>query len=213
MRHRLALPLLVAIATGACSERTLSAERATSLISALDGFKREAHFTIHTGVPLRSAFNCLTQAEVERAPLNQFAVSQRWTRYETREANFGLGGKATCPAMTLTPAGEGVSATWSRGRVASNEGVEWAVPIGRRELVGIKALKAAPAGSTQVEFEWMWTPNETGVALRRAVAKAPPFFDQPRSGRALCRRSDDGWQCRLPSAWTTPADISGEFQP
>ena len=213
MRHRLALPLLVAIATGACSERTLGAEHAMSLISALDGFKREAHFTIHTRVPLRSAFTCLTQAEVERAPLNQFAVSQGWVRYETREANVGLGGKATCPAMALTPAGEAASATWTRGRVPSDEGVAWMVPIGRRQLLDVRELSEAPDGSTQVEFGWKWTPNDTGTALRRAVTGANVFFDQTRTGRASCRRYDEGWQCQLPSVWTTPADILGELQP
>lgn len=207
VRHRLALPLLVAIATGACSERTLSAERAMSLISVLDGFKREAHFTIHTRVPLRSAFTCLTQAEVERAPLNRFAVSQGWVRYGTRDANFGLGGKATCPAMALTPAGEAASATWT----PSDEGVAWMVPIGRRELLDVTELSEAPDGSTQVQFEWKWAPNDTGTVLQRAVAAANAFFNQARTGRASCRQSDDGWQCQL-GMWA-PADVLGEFRP
>src|SRR2546425_1132766 len=162
MRHRLGLVLLAATTSCACSERTLSAERAASLIAALDGFKREAHLTIHAGMPLRAAFECLSQAEVERAPINQFAMGQGWVRYETREANFGLGGKASCPAMALTPAGEAASATWTRGRVPPNEGVAWMVPIGRREILGVRGLKEAPDGSTQVGFDWKWTPNEKG---------------------------------------------------
>jgi hypothetical protein len=213
MRYRLALLLLATTANGACSERTLNAERAMSLVAALDGFKREAHFTIHTGVPLRLAFACLTQAEVERAPLNQFAVGQGWVRYETREANFGLGGKATCPAMALTPAGEAASAGWTRGRVPvpSDEGVAWMVPIGRRELLAVKELSEAPDGSMQVEFEWKWTPNDTGTALRKVLSNANVFLDQRRAGRASCRQPDEDWECRL-GMWA-PADALGEFRP
>jgi hypothetical protein len=150
---------------------------------------------------------------VQRAPLNQFAVERGWVRYEVRDAVVGFGAKASCPAISLTPQGEAASATWTRGRVPSNEGVAWAIPIGRREVLAVRELKAAPDGSTQVEFDWKWIPNQTGAALRSAVDKANPFFDQPRIGRASCRRADDGWECRLPTGWTTPADAQGEFQP
>jgi len=211
MRPRLTLLLVATTAGLACSERTLGTERAAGLIADLDGFKRAAYFTIHTGVPLRLAFTCLSQTEVERAPLNQFAVGQGWVRYETREANFGLGGKAPCPAMASTPRGETASATWTRGRVPSDEGVAWIVSIGRRELLGVRELSEAPDGSTHVEFEWKWTPNDTGTALRKAVTSANAFFGQTRTGRATCRQRDDGWQCQL-RMWA-PADALGEFRP
>jgi hypothetical protein len=211
MRNTVALVLLAATTNCVSSDPTLTAERAASLIADLDGFQREAHFTLHTGAPLRSAFTCLSQAEVERAPLNQFAVGQGWARYETRNSNFGLGGKASCPAMTLTPAGESASATWTRGRAASGEGVAWMIPIGRRELLGVKKLSEAPDGSTQVEFEWKWTPNDTGTGLRKAVVEADSFFAQARPGRASCRQSDDGWRCQL-GMWS-PADALAEFRP
>jgi hypothetical protein len=212
MRHQLApLLLLAATANATCSGGTLSAERAASLIAALDGFQREAHFTILADVPLRSAFTCLPQAEVERAPLNHFAAGQGWIRYEMREANFGLGGRTSCPAMALTPVGEAASGTWARGRVPSDEGVAWMVPIGRRELLGIRDLSEAPDGSTAVQFDWKWTPNDTGTALRKLLSNANVFFDQARAGRASCRQSDDGWECRL-GMWA-PADALGEFRP
>jgi len=211
MGHRLAVVLLAAIANCSCSERTLTPERAASVIAALDGFKREAHLTLYAGIPLRAAFGCLSRAEAERAPINQFAVRQGWVRYETREANFGLDGKASCPATALTPEGEAASAKWTRGRVPSNEGVAWMIPIGRREILGVTALKEAPAGSTQVEFDWKWTPNATGAALRREVPRANVFFDQTRAGRASCRRSDEGWHCQL-GMWA-PADALAEFRP
>jgi hypothetical protein len=210
VRHPLALLLLVAVPIGACSESTLGAERAGALIAGLDGFNRGAHFTIHTGVPLRSTLTCLTQAEIERVPVNQFAAGQRWVRYETREADFGIGGKASCPAMALTAAGEAAAATWTRGPAPSAEGVSWMVPIGRRELLGVRELSEAPDGSTQVTFDWKWTANDTGTALRKAVAGANVFFDQTRTGRASCRRSDDDWQCQL-GMWA-PADAFSEFR-
>ena len=175
----------------------MTAERAASLIAALDGFKREAHFTIRTGVPLQSAFKCLSQPEVERLPLNRFAVERGWVRYEARAAILGFGAKASCPAMTLTPAGEAAAATWTPKRVASSEGAAWAVPIGRREVVGVTGLTTEADESTQVEFDWKWTPNETGTALRKSVAKANLFFDQARTGRASCRRTNEGWRCQL----------------
>lgn len=210
MRHRVGLVLLAATTSVACSEQTLSSERAATLITALDEFKREAHFTIHTGVPFQSAFKCQSQAEIERTPLNQFVADRGWVRYETREAILGFGKEASCPALALTPAGEAASAQWTRGNVASSAGTAWAVPIGRREFLTVSGLKTAPDGSSQVEFDWKWTPNEMGTSLRKSVGSADAFFDQGRKGRASCRQSDGGWQCRL-GMWTTPADALGEL--
>jgi hypothetical protein len=105
MRDRLALIILTAATDCACSQGTLTSERAASLITGADGFKREAHFTIQTGVPLQSAFKCLARAEVERMPLNQFAAERGWVRYEAREAILGFGKSASSPAIALTPTG------------------------------------------------------------------------------------------------------------
>jgi hypothetical protein len=133
-------------------------------------------------------------------------------RYETREAILGFGTKTSCPAIALTPAGQAASAQWTRGHDVSSEGIAWAVPIGQRELVGVTGITAAPDESTQVEFDWKWTPNETGLALRKSVRDANVFFDQARKGRASCRRSDDGWRCQL-GMWMTPAEALGELLP
>ena len=56
MKHGVLLVLLAAMTGTACSGRTLTRERAASLITALDGFKRDAHFTIQIGVPLQPGF-------------------------------------------------------------------------------------------------------------------------------------------------------------
>lgn len=80
MRPRLAAVLLVANVGLACSERALTPERAASLISDLDQFKREAQFRIQKGVPLRSAFKCLGEAEIQRAPLIRFGLERGWVR-------------------------------------------------------------------------------------------------------------------------------------
>jgi hypothetical protein len=212
MTHRIALVLLAATTTAACSEPTLSAERAASLITALEQFNRQAHFTIRTDVPLQSAFKCESQSEVNRAPLNQFVVERGWVRYETREAILGFGTKMPCPAIVLTPAGQAASAQWIRAHDVSGEGIAWAVPIGRREFRGVTGLTTASDGSTQVAFDWKWTPNETGTALRNSVHEANVFFDQTRKGRASCRQSDDDWRCQL-GMWMTPADALGELLP
>lgn len=209
MRHRLLILSLVAAGSTACSERTLSPDRAARLIAELDSFKRDAHFTIHIGVPFQSAFRCHTQAEVGRTPLNQFVMDRGWVRYETREAILGFGAKAPCPAIALTAAGEAASAQWTRGRGAPTGGTAWAVPIGRRELLGVTGLTTAPDESMQVEFDWKWTPQEIGTALRKAIPNADAFFDRTRKGRASCRRQGDGWRCQL-GMWTT-ADALGEF--
>lgn len=209
MRYRLLSLWLIAATSIACSEQTLNPARAASLISELDGFKREAHLTIHTGIPFQSAFRCQTQAEIERTPVNQFVVQRGWVRYETSEAILGFGAKAPCPAMELTAAGEAASAQWTRGRGAPTGGSAWAVPIGRRELLGVTAFTTAPDDSVQVEFDWKWTPQETGIALQKAVPNATAFFGQTRKGRASCRRAEDGWRCQL-GMWTT-ADAIGEF--
>ena len=213
MRLRLVLlATLAAAATCACSRDTMNSERAASLISGTDEFQREAHFTIQTDAPLQSAFECVSQAEVERMPLHQFAVERGWMRYEVRIAGLGFGKTGSCPAMALTPTGQAASATWTRGRVASvPEGVAWSVPIGRREFIGLPRLTTAPDESTLVEFDWKWTPNDTGMALRQSVERANLFFNQKRTGRASCRRFDEGWRCEV-ALWTSPAD-AGEFQP
>ena len=211
MRHRVALVVFVSV-TCACAQDTLSSERAASLITSADRFKGEAHFTIQTDTPMQSALECLAQAEVERMPLHRFAVERGWVRNETRNASLGFGKTASCPAMALTPTGQAASAAWTRGRVAAApEGVAWSVPIGRREFVGAPKLTPASDESVQAEFDWKWTPNDTGIALRQSVERASLFFDQKRTGRASCRRFDDGWRCEL-ALWTSPAD-AGEFQP
>jgi hypothetical protein len=212
MRHRVALVIFAAAANCACSRGTLSSERAASLITGTDGFKSEAHFTIQTDAPLQSAFKCLTQAEIERIPLNQFAVQRGWIRYEVRDAVLGFGRTGSCPAMTLTPTGEAASATWTRGRVASSpEGVAWSVPIGRREFMRVARLTTAPDKAIHVEFDWKWTPNDAGMALKKSIDGANLFFDQTRTGRASCRRFDADWRCQL-ALWTSPDD-AGEFRP
>jgi len=211
MRHRIGLVLLAAITNVGCSERTLSPDRAASLIGNLEQFKREARLTIRTGVPLQTAFRCESQADVERTPVNRFVVDRGWVRYETREAVLGFGTKSSCPAMALTPAGEAASAQWTRGPVASGEGTAWGIPLGRREFVAVTGFTTAPDESTRVEFEWKWTPNETGTALQQSASTAKALFQQTRQGRASCRRGDDGWGCQM-GMWTTPADV-GELRP
>jgi hypothetical protein len=211
MRLRIALAL-AAIAIPACSERTLNAERAGNHIAALDGFKRDAHFTIATGIPFQSVSRCLSLDEIQQRPLNKFVLKQGWVGYESREAVVGLGTKASCTAFALTPAGVAASAQWTQGRSASGQGIVWMIPIGHRELVSVTKLTAAPDGSTQVEFDWKWTPNDTGVALQTAAPNASTFFAQTKKSRASCRRADDEWRCVL-APWATPADGLGELPP
>lgn len=212
MRLRLALVMLTAAAGCACSQDTMSSERAASLITGADGFKREAHFTIQTNAPMQSAFECLTQADVEGRPLHRFAVERGWVRYKARNANLGFGKTASCPTLALTPAGQTASAAWTRGSVASApEGVAWSIPIGRREVVGVPRVTTSPDESAQVEFDWKWTPNDVGMALRESIDRANLFFDQRRAGRASCRRFDEDWRCQL-ALWTAAED-AGEFQP
>lgn len=213
VRQSLGLVLITATAaTYACSHDVLSVDHAGNLIAGTDGFKREAHFTIQTDAPMQSAFECLAQPEVERMPLHRFAVERGWVSYEARNASLGFGKPASCPAMVLTPTGQAASATWTRGRVASApEGVAWSVPIGRRELVGVPRLMKSADESTQVEFDWKWAPNDTGTALQKSVERARVFFEQGRTGRASCRRFDDGWRCEV-ALWKSPDD-AGEFKP
>jgi hypothetical protein len=157
MRRLLGLVIMAAVTTWACSQDTLSSERAADLIAGGDGFKREAHFTLQTDTPMQSAFECLAQAEVERRPLHRFAAERGWVRYEARNASFGFGKTASCPAIALTPVGQTASATWIRGSVASAaEGVAWSVPISRRELIGAPKLTKVSDESVQAEFDWKW---------------------------------------------------------
>jgi len=211
MRTKLAAAFVVATTLVGCSDGALNEGSAAKLISEADGFQRDAHFWIYTDAPLRSAFRCLSQEEVARVPLNRFVVERGWVRYVPREAVVGVGTKQSCPAMALTSSGSAASAGWTRGRGDSTQGNAWAVPIGRRELVAVTKLADAPDGSTQVEFDWKWSANETGTSLRQSVPKADVFFGQTRKGRASCRRQNDAWRCAL-GMWMTPADGLGEFR-
>ena len=208
MKHRVAVLTLAAI-TGACSDRTLTSDDAASVIRDLEQFKHQAHFTIQTGVPLRSVFRCLTQAEAERMPLSRFLVERGWVRFEMRHTTLGIRKNASCPAMALTATGQAASAQWTRARSAAAEAATWAVPVAQRELVSVTGLSNGPDGSVEVEFDWRWIPNETGLALRTSMDKANALFEQVRKGRASCRRSGDGWACQI-GMWTTPAD-AGEL--
>ena len=211
MSHRLRLMLLAAAISAACSDQTLTSDRVATLIGELDAFKREAFLTIRTGVPFQSAFECQSQADVASVPSNRFVVDRGWVPYETREGSFGFGARARCPAMALTPAGQAASAQWTQGRIASGAGVAWRIPIGRRDFVTVREPTTRADGSSQVEFDWKWTANETGRALQESVLSAKAWFDQPRQGRASCRRLDDEWRCQL-AMWRTPAEAGG-FQP
>jgi hypothetical protein len=174
LKGRIAGTLLVAIVSLACSERTLTPERAASLIAGLDQFKREAYFSIQTGVPLQTAFKCLDQAEIARAPLISFGIERGWVRLESRETVLGFATKTTCPTLALTQSGEAASTRWTRQRGGSGEGVTWAVPIGRRRTINVTKLTTARDGSTQVEFDWKWMPTETGMVLRKFVPQRTP---------------------------------------
>lgn len=167
-----------------CSGRTLTAERAANLIRDLDHFKREAHFTLETRVPFQTAFKCVEQAEVDRAPLIRFGLQRGWVRFDSRDTVLGFGTEANCPSLALTQPGEAASAHWTSQRSGASDGVAWAIPIGQRELMEVTKLATAPDGSTQVEFGCKWIRNETGVELRKSVAAANAFFDtaQKRSG-------------------------------
>jgi hypothetical protein len=212
MNLRVAVVTLAATANWGCSQAALNSERAAQLITDTDRFKREAQFIIQTDAPIQTAFECLAEAEVMRMPLHQFAVKRGWVRYEARRANLGFGRTAFCPAMALTAAGQAASATWTRGPTASSpEGATWSVPIGRRELVGVPIVKLVQDESAQVEFDWKWSPNPTGTALRSQLPQADAFFNTNRQGRASCRRMGSEWRCQM-AMWTTPAD-GGDFQP
>jgi hypothetical protein len=189
MRTRLGLGLLLMAGMSfACAERALSPDRAASLIADLDAFKRDAHFRIRTDVPFQSAFECLSQSAVERAPLNQFVVSRGWARYETRQAILGFGKKESCPSLALTPNGEAASANWTRGNGGPAGGTAWTIPIARRELLGAPRLTPVGDDSTQVEFDWKWTPNEVGTALRESIPEAASF--STKAGKGAHRASD-----------------------
>lgn len=208
MKYPLASISIAAMLSGACSDGSLTPERAGQQIAGLDDFKRGAHFTLRINTPFQSAFKCFSELEVANVPINRFVVDRGWARYERRDGNFGFGTKASCPAMALTPHGEKASGGWRREQ--SGSGTVWAVPIGQRELVAVTKLTTSSEGSTQLEFDWKWVPNETGSALRQSAPSAKALFDQTRKGRASCRRLDDEWRCQL-GMWTTPADAFGEL--
>lgn len=208
MRHLRRVAVLVAGIGAACSEGTFTVDTAARAVETADSFMRPAHFRIDTEVPLQSAFRCQTRAEVERVPILQFAAQHGWVRYELRDAVIGFGTRASCPAVALTPAGEAASRLWTRGKTTHGEGASWSVPVGERKLLRVTEVATTPDGLARVAFEWKWTPNDTGNAIRTSFPKAKAFFDQPRTGRATCR-SDDEWRCQL-GMWTTPPD-AGEL--
>jgi len=210
MKCLLGVLTLIAVGT-ACSESVTGPDRAKAVISDLEPFQRAARFIIQTEVPLQTAFECLTRAEVERGPLTTFAIRRGWVQIESLEASLGFGVKKACPSLTLTAAGKAASAEWTRHGTGTGNGVAWAVPIGRRKLASVTNFTTAPDGAAQVEFSWRWSANDTGNALRAIVPQAADFFSQNRTGRADCGQVTGEWRCQL-AMWKTPAD-AGDFQP
>jgi len=93
-----------------------------------------------------------------------------------------------------------------------SEGTAWSVPIGRRELLAVTGIATAPDASSQVEYEWTWTPNDTGMALRSFVPDAATFFDQGRRARFM--PSIKRWLgISVRHVWTSAADALGELSP
>jgi len=99
MKYLLASMSIAAVLNCACSDGALTAEEAGEHIAGLDGFKREAHFTLRVNTPFQSAFKCFSESEVASVPINRFVVDRGWARYEQRDGNFGFGARGSCPAL------------------------------------------------------------------------------------------------------------------
>ena len=67
----------------------------------------------------------------------------------------------------LTDRGKDAAKAWTRSYLASYNGADlWHVVIGERELAGTPKVARSDQARTEVEFEWVWKPNETGRMLR-----------------------------------------------
>jgi hypothetical protein len=189
--------------------------QAGQLIANLERFKTTAFFSIQVESPFFQEtipLSCMTQAEVERHPVNVQIVKLGWVRYESRPTSIGYHKEAECPVMVLTDAGKAASTAWqSRPTSAPLEnGTVWTIPIGDRTLSEVTGLTDAPDGSEIVEFTWKWRPNQLGDTLQASVEQARAFFQRARKGTADCRRWDDGWRCALTRMSTSFEDV-GQF--
>jgi len=204
--------VLAMVAVG-CSGRTLDRGRARQLITSLEPFKAMAFFSLAIETPFwreTIPLSCMTQAQVERHPVNVLLVKLGWVRYESRSANIAVRKQADCPVMVLTDAGKAASAAWQARPAPVGKGTLWTVPIGQRDLSEVTGLTDAPDGSKVVEFTWKWSPNQLGETLRASVNQARAFFERTRNGTANCRLWDDGWRCRLTRMGTSFEDV-GQF--
>lgn len=43
------------------------------------------------------------------------------------------------------------------------------VPLARKEVSAVTAVRALPDGKVAVDFEWRWIPNEVGVAFKKGL--------------------------------------------
>jgi hypothetical protein len=204
--------ILIAAVTGGCSNRPLDRRRAGEVITKLDAFNKTAFFQIAIESPFMGSmsFHCMTQAEVERHPVNRLLVKLGWVRYESRRTTVGFQEQADCPVMLLTDAGKAASADWQAHPGAPGKGTTWTIPIGERALEDVTGLTDAPDGSKLVEYTWKWRPNSLGSTLAREVSQARAFFDRSRKGTADCRLWDDGWRCTLTTMSTSFEDV-GQF--
>jgi hypothetical protein len=204
---------VLAVIACSCSSRTLDRAQAGPLIANLQRFKTTAFFSIQIESPfLRETIplSCMTQAEVERHPVNVQIVKLGWVRYESRLTSIGYHKEADCPVMVLTDAGKAASAAWQSRPAPLEKGTVWTIPIGDRPLSEVTGLTDAPDGSKTVEFVWKWKPNQLGDTLQSSVEQARAFFQRPRKGTADCRLWDDGWRCTLTSTNTSFEDV-GQF--
>ena len=128
MRRRLASLMFAAAATWACSQDTLNPDRAASLISGTEGFKSEAHFTIHTDAPMQSAFECLAQAAVERMPPAPVRRGARMGAIRSAQGQSRIRQDGVLPS-------DGVDSCWSGG-VGRVDSRARRLGAGRSRLVG-----------------------------------------------------------------------------
>jgi len=159
----------------ACSPRDFITRRlATDLILSSSDFRAHQRFALQTGVLSGKDY-----------PSPEYLVLQHrgWISATTARCPRELT-PPPCWDVVLTPSG--VDAVRSAIPGEQNNGSLLALPVARRELVGVTGI-ARQGDAADVEFTWKWTPlNEIGAALYSG--------DLQYKSTVAFRKFDDGWR-------------------
>jgi hypothetical protein len=112
------------------------------------------------------------------------------------------------PALRLIPESLATTRDWQSFEDREHQRRGWIVPVGTRELLELTSIQEAGADTAQVQFTWLWKPNEVGRyfdinAQPQKSDRTSRHWSNPRlsseypfKGTADLNRSGNRWEVK-----------------